>query len=595
MAASGSDSTNGSKVAQAEAFFAAEDSRFVEALRQVHDSNWLAHFANRWRDDSRRWAREQMLLYLAASPNSAGHQPVIKRLFKQAEENGDDQLLAIFAPLFDRLVRHERKTRWQFDEPSQANWKEEYLVASAPKLSQGVAQRPGHSPQPSRSGEAVYFSYATRYYLQRRVWRYFRHLGYRDGQRYVRAVVQLLANYEDEPLSRGEHLLDSWTLMQTAFRQSEVLNFGRERIAVAEGHQLSELRAAPPFPEHWQSDDAFAQLLDLLEQAPSRLVRVWAIQLLEQTAASRLAKLPLERLFALLVSGDDDQEQFSQRLLQQNKQLDRVALETWLGLLDQASLRAVEVIASAMRQHLPIASVPVETALGLALHASASVAQLGFDWLQQLTPEASQLLDPLDLLADPPCPVLAGAIAAWALERLGSEPYHRDRVLPFFDSPSPAVRHQAWAWLELKNCPGRDDPVLFCRLMETPYHDLRLRLVDLLEQRSLPGEAKEGLVSVWASVLLGVEQGGRQKLKATRQVAHAIACDLALADTLLPVLAVAVRSSRQPESRAGLAAVMTLLESAPSLAPAVAHHLPELEVVAVPQEFAAEFASGGAP
>ena len=48
---------------------------------------------------------------------------------------------------------------------------------------------------------------------------------------------------------------------------------------------------------------------------------------------------------------------------------------------------------------------------------------------------------------------------------------------------------------------------------------------------------------------------------------------------LRPVLAAAVRSVRQPEARAGLAAVVASLASNANLAQAVSHHLPELEIV----------------
>ncbi len=170
-------------------------------------------------------------------------------------------------------------------------------------------------------------------------------------------------------------------------------------------------------------------------------------------------------------------------------------------------------------------------------------------------------------------------MAKWALTHVGSRgEYDRDGVSHFFDSLSLPVREEAWHWLEQPDCPGADDPVLFCRLLETPFDDLKLRVVDLLERRNLPGEARSGLVSVWSAVLLGVHRGGRQKLKATKQLAEALVKSPHEADNLLPILAAAVRSSRRPEARAALAAVVGALAGCPELCEPLATYLPELSL-----------------
>ena len=125
---------------------------------------------------------------------------------------------------------------------------------------------------------------------------------------------------------------------------------------------------------------------------------------------------------------------------------------------------------------------------------------------------------------------------------------------------------------------GYDDPVLWRRLAETPFDDLKLALIDHLALRvKLPELSADQLAPVWCAVLLGVHRGGRQKLKAVREVAAAIAREPEKSTSLLPVLAVAVRSVRGPEMRAGLAAVMTLLAARPELADAVRARLPELQ------------------
>jgi hypothetical protein len=183
----------------------------------------------------------------------------------------------------------------------------------------------------------------------------------------------------------------------------------------------------------------------------------------------------------------------------------------------------------------------------------------------------------LAALADAQCPAVAEALCSWALAQLGAPDYYDvETVSRFFDSLTRETRKAAWAWL-IPGSAGYNDPVLWSRLAETPFDDLRLLLVDHLALRvKTPQLSADALAPVWCAVLLGVHRGGRQKLKAVRQIAEAVARDPASASKLVPVLAVAVRSVRGPEMRAGLAAVMTLLASRPELADVVHARLPEL-------------------
>jgi AmiR/NasT family two-component response regulator len=120
-------------------------------------------------------------------------------------------------------------------------------------------------------------------------------------------------------------------------------------------------------------------------------------------------------------------------------------------------------------------------------------------------------------------------------------------------------------------------------LIETPFSDLRLRIVDFLERESARrAGSTDDLKTLWTAVLLGVHRGGRQKAKAVRQIGQAIVTDPGRTESLLPVLAVAVRSVRPPEARAGLAALMTALEARPELAEPIRRFLPELQWTEVP-------------
>src|SRR5689334_1773545 len=100
----------------AEEYFANENDLFLDTLRKVNQPKSIAALVDRWKKDPRPWSRRQILAYLAQPLASPGHQPVVKRFFKHAEEAGDHELMAAFLVVFDRLVRREIRTkrRWDF-------------------------------------------------------------------------------------------------------------------------------------------------------------------------------------------------------------------------------------------------------------------------------------------------------------------------------------------------------------------------------------------------------------------------------------------------------------------------------------------------
>jgi hypothetical protein len=125
-----------------------------------------------------------------------------------------------------------------------------------------------------------------------------------------------------------------------------------------------------------------------------------------------------------------------------------------------------------------------------------------------------------------------------------------------------------------------DDPALWSRLLESPFDDCRLRLVEVLRVRaSLPGQKNGRLTALWCGVLLNVHRGGRHKVMALRQVSDALVEDPGRAETLLPVLAVALRSVRAPEARAGLAALVHAADLRPDILPLVERYLPEVQLI----------------
>jgi hypothetical protein len=570
-----------------EEYFSAGDERFLSALREFHVPGRLAQLADRWKNDPRPWAREQILKYLDEPLNAAAHETVVKRLFKHFEAAGDDELMGAFTVAFDRLVRRRVTKRWRYEYRTQQSWYEEWLKTphnSIPTPSPEARYGPvapswkSLSWPKTRSADRL-FSHHTRYYLRRRAWRYFRRLGFSQPTRFVPAVARLLRDYRDEDFARGENLLDSWSLLHACFGESDVLEFGASHAKVREGRALRELVPAPHQGELWKDRVAADLLLELLFEAQSRLVRVWATQLVRREHAAHLQNVPVSVIRRMLDHADEELQLLGAELLENAAGLEKLTVAQWLELLGTKNLAVLETICRLMARHIRVDRVSLEQAVALAVSKPAPISRLGFDFLKQRQITAGDDLEAVALLATARSASIGHELALWALKWLsGENAYHVERVARFFDSLTRQVRDGAMEWLE-PGAAGWDDPALWSRLIETPYDDIRLGFITLLEQRTTaPGLSASHLTSVWCAVLLGVHRGGRHKLTALRQISDAVRKNPASLEKLLPVLAVAIRSVRVPEARAGLAAIVSAVEARPELADLVARHLPELQL-----------------
>ncbi|HWY74365.1 MAG TPA: hypothetical protein VN281_02045, partial [Verrucomicrobiae bacterium] len=277
-------------------YFSAGDDRFVETLRQIRSVKAMAAIADRWKRDPRPWARQQVIAYLHQPLNCQGHQPIVKRLFKQAEEMKDDELMAEFMAAFDTLVRREMTVQNRWDRASRTVVQDDVLLKPRNTLVIQTARQVRNPATgammnlPERASRARpnsrLFSYRTRYYLRRRAWRYFRRAGFQRPTEYPKLIARALAVYRDEDLAKGENILDSWELMNVCFRGHDALEFTPNQVRVKEGRTLSELSPAPRFPQLWRTPESAPILFSLITEAQSRLVRVWAMGLLRREHAS---------------------------------------------------------------------------------------------------------------------------------------------------------------------------------------------------------------------------------------------------------------------------------------------------------------------
>ena len=551
-------------------YLSAQDGHFLEVLTQATDPKTLAAVADAWKKDHRPWARQRILDYLDLPMSHPGHQPLVRRLFKNAEEKGDHELMGAFLAAFDVLVRRRLHTRHRWDSRLRTSWTEQYLRADSDTI------------RPPLEGleelEGYLFSAKTRAYLRRRSWRYFRRLAHRKPADYIAAVALGLKRYRDEDLARGENILDCWGLMHACFFAHPAIRIGVSHVNLAPGHSLAELSAAPYLPKLWKTPQAASVLLDLVTTARSRLVRVWAMQLLRADHAANLAQVPVKQLLGLLDHADEEVQQFGAQLLEKAQGLETLPLETWLAMLGTKNPTALAVICELMRKHVTADRLDLRGRIELALSRATPIARLGFEYLKTSTIMTASDREAIAGLAVARCESIGREMAAWALRIIGEKTvYATDLIVPFFDSLNPAIRAGAWEWLAPESA-GWGDSSLYARLLETPYEDIRLKLIESLETRSgLPGAGTKDLSAIWCAVLLGVHRGGRHKLKALRQIAEALEHDPKHAELLLPVLAIAMRSVRAPEARGGLAAVVGVVERRPELQKLVEKCFPELE------------------
>jgi hypothetical protein len=598
--------------ALAEELYARGDAAFVAELRRVHDAERLGSFAARWLVDSRPAARRLLIDYLSLPLNAYRHEALVKRLFKGAEKSADDELMGLFLVAFDRCVRRNRKTRrrhkwgqfptraeaeaqarqWESKgyQPNINNYSNRFYVYAGKQEEVVIAQN-NTMPRPRKHDwkknqpiqdyyrqrlekRFVLFSLPTRRYLRRRAWRYFRELGKANVERYRAAAVAYLKRYIDADVDSDIHLLDNWGLVHTLFFGSAALVRPAKGWELAEGKTLADLAPAPRFLTAWTT--APEGLFELLTQAQCRTVRQWASWMLRAHQADWLSQRPVAALLTLTDHADPDVAALGFDMLERHADLASVPVETWLARLGGDDLERLQRLSSLLARRLDPGRVTLADAVKLALHRSLPVARLGLTLLRNRGPRGEADVPILMPLVQAECDALRPEVVSWlrdTLTRFG--PPRAWYLLEFLDSKHADVRAIGWKWLV--ETPLKDEPSLWHKLLESPYDDIKGPLVAELTER-IRGADFSTVQLLWASVLLNIHRGGRHKPGVVSQVVARLAEHPDESEQLLPLLAVAVRSLRGPEFRAGLTGAVALLEWKPNLRPAIAKQFPELVV-----------------
>ena len=478
------------------------DPSFVDDLRSFHDAEALGGFAARWFADKRPASRRLMLEYLDRPLNAFRHEALIKRLFKAAEAAGDDEVMARFMVLFDRSVRREewrrRHVEWAkvkteaaaqevmaqsrtlgFDSVQSFNWERGAIQIRGDwhEVRLGIPSRTAmprdemthRNPRTGepisdiitrlqkwfgnhREGERVpprvrklierlrLFSVATRQYLRRRAWRYFRRMGKTNPKRYVAAVSRALERYTDDDVADGLALIDNWGLMHTLFHRSEILTAKPGAWVPVEGHTLAELSAAPIYESLWEQ--APRALVELLLAARCRPVRQWAVQMIRRYDGARAA-VKLEELIGLLAHDDGDVVALAIEVFREMKSIGTLAVDQWLELVEKANPSVLEWIVELLERSVDSERVTLAQVVRLARCRRVPAARMGLKWLANKVPQHAADDALLLGLTEAECEPLRGQIVRSVRQRLGATTrFDASWVLEFLDSRHADVPHR---------------------------------------------------------------------------------------------------------------------------------------------------------
>lgn len=548
----------------------------------------LTSFADKWVAHPSPFARRMLLRYVDEGLDRRGQRPLVRRILQLAEEKDDRTLLAHLLVSFDRLVTFKRARRYDYTQRTYVN------VVVRARVSDRALRRAGE-PMPF----ALTFTTRTRSYLRRRVLRAFRVLGYRDPERYLREILEALALYEDAHLDAPEKLVASWSLLRILHAGSPVLANDGRRIAVRVGRQLAELTPAPLHPEAWKN--GFEPLFASLPRMRALFVRRQLARYLETEHGEALASLPLERLRALLASEHADLASLGARLVATSHGAETMPVAAWLTLAEVDDPTAISAIADRMEKVVAPSRVTLQDAVRLVRSKHARIADLGVAWLKDKRVTRAEDLALATGVVDAPTAGARTAALTWLVSvledpKLGTETHVRDLLDARYVEP----RAAGLAMIE-KHERFRDATLLWQALSESPYDDVRAFLLRHLDARA-SALSPESLARLWATTLLAVHRGSRDKQRALRTLGERLVRQPDEADSLLALLALALRSVREPERRGGIAAVVRAGARMPALRDKITRALPELtasfpvslELPALPAPRRAALARGGA-
>ena len=579
--------------------------QFLTELQKLRDPAVAARLADRWAQDDRPWARMQLLAYLDAPLSCPGHQPLVKRLYRAAEQRGDMELVGAFLVAFDRLVTHARRSAPDGDIRLSA------LQNVIPSFRRRKSDDTWHDhrskvPLPHRGR---LFTYRTRYYLRRRAWRTLRRFASRNPEHYPAVATAVLARYTDDDLATGECVLDRWGLLQIAYRHSAALSFGRHTVRLQPAKRMSSLMPAPSLLPLWQMPAAGDALLRLMVEGRSHLVRRWAHQLLLAEHGPWLRNLSPLCWLPLLDHARPEIAAFAFEGLQASNVLPRLPIDECLPLLETRHRAARQCVREVVIDRIGRGELAAADLVTLCCQRNRDVVSAAWSRLQFEVDEEKKPLDTAQvaLLANVRCHRFAGSIAAWAIQWLvqrhsegvcqdvpaETSPAETDMeqaLLRFFEHPLPAVRQAACQWWVATSV-DQADPRLWSKLCDIEHADVQKALLAWLERyvgdsllgptQMLPHALVEPAWRLWEAALRRLTASVRMLELAINQAAvcmvHQMAAGMVPREPIIARLAELTRAGSDAVAGRALAALVQIAASGEPARALIEALLPSLQ------------------
>lgn len=544
-------------------YFSASDPRFLSELLRSRGVKRLAGLAAHWYEDKRPFAREMLFAYVEDGCMRPEHQALVKRLYKQAEAAKDDELLARFLVSFDRGSRRCLQTVGYYWDSTARQSVRELGLREDPRVPEAVA----------KGKPIAEFSRSTRRYLARRVFRYFRRLGYRDPAAYRRAMVLALARYREEHLNTVGKLVSAWGLLHVLYGQSKLLERRPRGIRLAAGATLGELTPAPLFPHVWT--EGFEDLLRLCTEASSRTVRAWAVKLLEQSHQAALDALPLEQVKQLLLANSEEAQGLGVGLFGKQTSLSGLSLDDWLELLTIENLDVLAVVCERATQYLEPSRLALETCVRWVQTPAAPLAAMALEFCRTKPVDSAVALTSLLRTCQARVPSVRGLAAAYCGEVLTQSSYATlPMVRELCDSMHPEVRVNGLAAAVAR---WGKDAELWSALCESPYPDVRRHVLE--RASAFRDSHPDSLPHLLGTVLLSLQGAAKDKRRcAVELVARIGASPDGHGPVLLPLLKTLLGSIHPAERGLALGTLARLAVASPPLRERVHGTFPDLAI-----------------
>jgi len=490
--------------------------------------------------------------------NAPRHEPLVKRLFKFADGAGDDATMARFLVGLDRSVRRQIVTRRKWNSRAR-DWDESSVVVTLPDTtlpkderfltgacSSRIAtntRRAGFcSPSPPETtcgGE--------------RGGNFAASVGSPPSDISRRFSVALKL-YTDTDTADGLGLLDNWGWSTSCFTHSPTLEARPIGWRVATGGSLARLQPDPMFRKLWLNSPE--PVFDLLTGAGVGWSASGRSRCSSDTSRSARASHPgrIARLAGISPLRPQRPRGRVDRECAGARNHPRCAVAE----VDRdSSPEALDRICALIQRLVKPDHVSFADAVRLAMARPIPLARLGQAFLVAKRPTTPNEVRAVFGLRDAEAEPIRPMLVKWACEVLGGlAEFQPLWVLEFLDNRHQDVREAGWVWLQTDER-ARESAIVWQRLFESPYDDIRVRLWRCWRPVAEPGALdafSPALVRfLWASVLLNIHRGGRAKPYVVRQIMDRLGHQPGEAADLLPIVAVALRSVRGPEFRAGLA------------------------------------------